>query len=152
MSAASARAGRQSTSWCCTHLAVLRRSNLQVAERAGAPLRLLERHSVAFTVEDAGASPSPPLFFARSGATHPAQFGAGLLGPRHQPSVLFEQHSASAQVARQSKKYVCMYVCVYIYIHICVCVYIYIYIYIFIITPAKTHIFSISCTSSNADD
>ena len=59
--------------------------------------------------------------------------------------VLLEQHSASAQVARQRKKkkkkkyvcmyvrtYVCMYVYRYIYIYIYICRYIYIYIDIYI--------------------
>ena len=105
-----------------------------------------------------------------------AQLDAGLLGPRHLPSVLLEQHSASAQVARQRKQicmYVCMYACmyvytlrvllsfqqptflkstsntyIYIYMFIRVCVYIYIYIYIYIYVSAAWSTFHLKHVSS----
>ena len=127
-STALARAGRQSTPWCCTHLAVLRRSNLQVAERAGAPLRLLERHSVAVTAEDAGTSRSL-LYFSRDLAQHILHSWAP--DSRPPPSTFRAVRTALSVCTSRSakqKKYVCM--CVYVCMYVCMYVYIYIYTHI----------------------
>ena len=113
LSSTLARVGRQSTPGCCTHFAVLRRSNLQVAERAGAPLRLLERHSVAVTVEDAGTSRSL-LYFSRDLAQHILHSWAP--DSRPSPSTFRAVRTAfSVCTSRSAKqKYVCMHICMYV--------------------------------------
>ena len=68
------------------------------------------------------------LFFARSGATHPAQFGAGL------PALAINLPCWSNSIQRLHKslgkaKKVCMYVCMHVCMYVCMCMYIYIYIY-----------------------
>ena len=103
-------------------IAVLLRSNLQVAERVrGPPLRLLERHSVAITVEVARGTLSC-LTFRACGRTLYIPHGPSPACPVLGSNFRAVRTAFSVCASRSAMQQICMYVCMYVmlcYVMLC---------------------------------